>query len=348
MPDAREINLMGCNSTCIKRLHKAAGFTLILSLLGAMFLSFLANTALAGTETGEFCPTCPDWTNLDGWLAKRDAYERQQMEAMQAGSQIVSKSPEQPKAVVPPKRYPKQEMLISASAIGDRLVIVDSRAPQEFNAGHISGARNLFWKDMQKAGLLDVASAQIMLCTAGINNSDHILLYGNGDEGAFFAFWALKYLGHKNISILDGGVDAAWKAGQKPAVDLPVFRSSNYTANVNPELLVASGNLENFLNRSDIEILDARDFVDYGRSKLTNSSIPLSADKLFEDSMMKDVKTMEDLLNRRDLDKRGTQLVYGTPQAYSLFFGLTLMGYNATLLEGDWWQRTKWAVNNIR
>jgi len=54
------------------------------------------------------------------------------------------------------------------------------------------------------------------------------------------------------------------------------------------------------------------------------------------------------LLNRRSLDKKGTQLVYGTPQAYSLFYALQLMGYNATLLEGDWWQETRWAVRNVR
>ena len=44
----------------------------------------------------------------------------------------------------------------------------------------------------------------------------------------------------------------------------------------------------------------------------------------------------------------GTAIVYGTPQAYSLFYSLRLMGYNATLLEGDWWKETKWAVSNVK
>ncbi len=42
----------------------------------AIALSFLLGPAFAGTETGEFCPTCPDWTNLEGWLAQKEAYER--------------------------------------------------------------------------------------------------------------------------------------------------------------------------------------------------------------------------------------------------------------------------------
>ena len=37
----------------------------------------LSAPAFAGTETGEFCPTCPDWTDLDGWQAKKAVYEQE-------------------------------------------------------------------------------------------------------------------------------------------------------------------------------------------------------------------------------------------------------------------------------
>ena len=60
---------------------------MIFSLMALFFLSFLTIPALAGTETGEFCPTCPDWTNLDGWLAKKDAYERAQLNSQQGSGQ---------------------------------------------------------------------------------------------------------------------------------------------------------------------------------------------------------------------------------------------------------------------
>jgi thiosulfate/3-mercaptopyruvate sulfurtransferase len=63
---------------------------------------------------------------------------------------------------------------------------------------------------------------------------------------------------------------------------------------------------------------------------------------------MRDSADLADLFGRRSLDKNGTQLVYGTPEAYNLFYGLRLMGYNATLLEGDWWEETEWAVRNVR
>ncbi len=38
----------------------------------------LSAPVLAGTETGEFCPTCPDWTDLEGWQAQKAAYDQEQ------------------------------------------------------------------------------------------------------------------------------------------------------------------------------------------------------------------------------------------------------------------------------
>ena len=149
------------------------------------------------------------------------------------------------------------------------------------------------------------------------------------------------------MSKLNGGVDAAWGAGIRPTVSQPSVEESNYTVHLVPRLLVNKSGLKSVLEQPRVQILDARDFTDYGRSHL-NTSIPFEAEMLYDDLLIKDAATLEELLQRRGLEKDGTLLVYGTPQAYSLFYGLTLMGYNATLLEGDWWQKTKWAVSNVR
>jgi thiosulfate/3-mercaptopyruvate sulfurtransferase len=205
---------------------------------------------------------------------------------------------------------------------------------------------------MQKGGILDPDLAIEALDRAGVNSSDNLLVYGGTDEGAAFAFWALSYLGQKNVSLLDGGADAAWSAGIKKDVSKTASQSpspqSNYTARTVPWLLVTPVNLERLLARSDVQILDARDYSDYGMSMLTNA-ISLTAEMLYnDDSKIKDPATLNDLLGRRSLDKKGAQIVYGTPQAYRLFYGLKLMGYNATLLEGDWWMKTKWAVSSVK
>ena len=49
----------------------------------------LSAPVLAGTETGEFCPTCPDWSDMDGWLAKKAAYDQEQQNVKLQVQQIV-------------------------------------------------------------------------------------------------------------------------------------------------------------------------------------------------------------------------------------------------------------------
>ena len=114
-----------------------------------------------------------------------------------------------------------------------------------------------------------------------MNDSDRILVYGNSDEGAAFVFWALSYLGHKDVSLLDGGADAAWNAGLQKDKSQSSILPSNYTIRIIPWLLVTPANLDHFLSQADVQILDARDFSDYGRSRLTNASISFTAEKLY-------------------------------------------------------------------
>lgn len=320
----------------------------ILSLFMAIALHCLTDPASAGTETGEFCPTCPDWSNLEGWLAKKEAYERAQQNGPPAKANstgtsvsIADKEPE--------IAYPVPSIITHAAPSMARWIIVDVRSPEDYRKGHIPGARSVFWKDFLDSDRLDPARAEISLEQAGINSSDPLLIYGGSDEGPTFVFWALSYLGQKNLSLLEGGMEAALAAGVQPEASSQLQKESNYTASPVPWILVTESSLESLLNRSHVQILDARDFIEFGKCRLTNASIPFEAKKLYDNNnMIRDSADLEDLFGRRGLDKNSTQLVYGTPEAYSLFYGLRLMGYNATLLEGDLWSQTKWAVRNVK
>jgi len=341
---------MGFSESDRRKMKKTAEGAFVISLQAAISLIILFSPALAGTETGEFCPTCPDWTDLDGWYAQKEAYEngmqnpsppaRQSTENQQA--QAISSS-----IVEMADDYPAASLLTRADSIDSDRIILDVRSSQDYHEGHISGARNIYWKDLQRDGVLDPILAQDALGRAGISSTDRLLIYGDSnDHGAAFVFWALSYLGHEDISLLDGGIDAALSAGLAMSANAPSPEPTNYTSQIVPGLLVTPESLDGLLEQSDVSILDARDFSEYGKNRITNQAIPLSLDKIYRDSKIKDPSTLEELFGRR-LDESGTAIVYGTPQAYSLFFSLRLMGYNATLLEGDWWKETHWAVSNV-
>jgi thiosulfate/3-mercaptopyruvate sulfurtransferase len=327
----------------VPALHVAVAGAAAASLLLAVVLMALSSTVHAGTETGEFCPTCPDWTDLDGWLAKKDAYERSQQNG------ITDPQPATKTAVVekPEPVYPDSSILTAPGASIDGWVLLDSRSPADYQKGHLPGARNLYWKDTLNGDELNLDATEEALCRDGLNRSDKILIYGD-DQDAAYLFWMLSYLGHQNLSLLDGGYDAARSAGMAKETAEPIIPPSNYTIKLIPNLLVNQSNLGPLLNESTVQILDARDFSDYGLAKLTSRALPFEADKLYDNTRVKDAATLDDLLERRSLDRNSTQLVYGTPDAYALFFGLELMGYNATLLQGDWWMETDLTVSNVR
>jgi thiosulfate/3-mercaptopyruvate sulfurtransferase len=318
-------------------------FQLILTVLN---LNMIIGPVRAGTETGEFCCTCPDYANFDAWLAKKAQI------CDNAGNIITpaSKPSNGGKDAIVEKaiEYAEPQLIFSAGSKTDGMVIVDVRTPEEYAKGHLPGARNLNWMDTQSKGNLNPAMMERTLRKIGVNNSDHLLIYGGNDDKSSYILWALSYLGHKNLTKMDGGIDEAIKAGQAMVKSLPNLKESNYTSHVVPSLLVTKNQLGKWLNRTDTQILDARDFSEYGLAKLTNAALPLDAPKLYQDNFkINGAKNLDDILGRR-LDKKKTQLVYGTPGAYSLFYALELMGYNVTLLEGSWWKDTKWAISIVR
>ena len=65
----------------------------------------------------------------------------------------------------------------------------------------------------------------------GINNTDQVVAY-DADTGAYAArfWWMMRWLGHTNVCVLDGGL-AAWQEADLELVqDVPVTATSNFQA----------------------------------------------------------------------------------------------------------------------
>lgn len=340
------ISIMGGGVLPVIDTGEKALAALLLCMICGVSIGLLADTAKAGTETGEFCPTCPDWTNLDGWLAQKDAYEAAQMNGQNGQTQPNANATAQSDPAPAAEDYARSDLIAIPTAIEDGGILLDVRSEGDYIAGHISQARNIHWKSVQSGGILEPSLLEAALRRAGIEENDRIIIYGGSDEGGPFMFWALSYLGHENMSLLDGGVEAA-EVGLVLTANAPSPQQSNYTSRIQPSLRLTSDGFESIFNQSDVRILDGRDFSEYGQMRLGNKSICLSLDKLYDEhSRIKSASKLKDLFERR-LDYDATAIVYGTPEAFSLFYSLKLMGYNATLIEGDWWKETKWAVRNV-
>ena len=86
-------------------------------------------------------------------------------------------------------------------------VDVDTTA---YDQGHIPGAVGWNWQtqlqDNIRLDLIDKSTLEKLLSASGISNDSTILLYGdNNDWFAAYALWQLKYYGHKDVRLINGG-----------------------------------------------------------------------------------------------------------------------------------------------
>lgn len=90
-----------------------------------------------------------------------------------------------------------------------RLVEVDVDT-SSYAHGHIQGAVGWNWQTQLQDGvrrdLIEKADLERLLGESGISNDTTVVLYGdNNNWFAAYAFWQLKYYGHKDVRLMNGG-----------------------------------------------------------------------------------------------------------------------------------------------
>jgi thiosulfate/3-mercaptopyruvate sulfurtransferase len=111
-------------------------------------------------------------------------------------------------------------------------VDVDTKS---YDEGHVEGAIGLDWrKDLQQRpvrDLLDKRELEALLSKHGVTPETTIAIYGdNNNWFAAWFFWLLKYYGHKDARLVNGG-RAKWSAEGKPLTTaIPSFEKSDYRA----------------------------------------------------------------------------------------------------------------------
>jgi len=324
-------------------LCRVAGSAISFLIVGAI----LASTASASTPG---CPDCPDWINFNEWWDQYHTGSNQADSGSSPGSlreQALKSRSQNEESETVNAEYAYPELLFHPGGDLDGRVLLDARSPSDYEKGHLPGARNLYWMWLKPAGTLDPEVAVEEIRRLGVNETDSIVVYGNGDDSAYL-FWALEYLGHSNLSRLDGDIEAF------SSLDLvqnsPRQEESNYTSAVRQGLLVNESMLDQAEGSLGVQIVDTRSsFSDYAASRISNSMYVKTSD-LYSDLEARTLKSageLEKLFSGRGLDEEKVQMVYGTPEACTLYFALRTMGYRATVLDGNWWQKTDYKVSSI-
>ncbi len=137
--------------------------------------------------------------------------------------------------------YKHPEVLVSTQWAADhasdpkvRLVEVDVDT-SAYDQGHIAGAVGWNWQsqlqDNIRRDLIDKAALEKLLGDSGISNDTTILLYGdNNNWFAAYAFWQLKYYGHKDVRLINGGRKKWIEEKRALTTDAAKVTPTKYTA----------------------------------------------------------------------------------------------------------------------
>jgi thiosulfate/3-mercaptopyruvate sulfurtransferase len=94
---------------------------------------------------------------------------------------------------------------------------------------------------------------------AGISNSTRVIAYDDaGAANAARLWWLLRYFGHDNTSLLDGGIVQWISEGRPLTTAIPTFPRGKFRAQANPNMVVTKDELAARTRDPRALILDAR------------------------------------------------------------------------------------------
>ena len=151
----------------------------------------------------------------------------------------------------------------------DNWVAVDCRDLKDYAAGHIPGAISLgkrckkALRDATSRVFVNTSKYEKLFGKVGISNDTHVVFYYDGlgtMTDATTGFWIMEYLGHDKAHVLNGGIDAWRKAGNRLDNKPVKLAETTFKAKVMPSrysdtdevVAIAEG------RALDVQLLDSR------------------------------------------------------------------------------------------
>jgi thiosulfate/3-mercaptopyruvate sulfurtransferase len=111
----------------------------------------------------------------------------------------------------------------------------------------------------------------------GISPDHHVVIVSRSDRfpASTRVFWALELLGHKNLSVLDGGIDK-WMVENRPMTsEAPRFEKTSYKVDLKRDRLMTGDELAGYVGgfkELGIVVVDSRRPEEYAGTKMSRAS----------------------------------------------------------------------------
>jgi len=254
---------------------------------------------------------------------------------------------------------------LDQSLSNPKLVMVDIRKVEEYKAGHVPGAINVFYNIWapKKGELRNELPAdddlRDILSSNGIGIDSLITVVGKTDTmsdrfDSSRVAWTLLYAGVPNVAILDGGFNKWTAEGRKTSTDAVKPKEKSFKGKFNKAMFVNRDYLLSHLDKALIVDVREPDFYN-GTKKLDfvsrmghiKGAVNLPSSQLFtKDGTYKDKNAISDLLSKiigNDMDRE--MILYCDTGKVATAYGFLLkemFGYkNVKLYDGSSEEWTK-------
>lgn len=230
-----------------------------------------------------------------------------------------------------------------------------------YRAGHIPGAQYFDIDEIadKASGLSHMLPSAAVFSEEvgqlGIDNQAHIIVY---DDNGFFAsaraWWMFRTMGHDNVQVLDGGLQAWRLAGGAVTTDIATPAQKHFDARHNPAMVRDQSRMLGHVEAQDVKILDARDIGRFNgsspepRAGLPSGHIPGSfcvpaGSLLTPDKTLKPAQDLRPILSDFLSSDVITSCGSGVSAAVIALALARLGKFDAALYDGSW---SEWAANS--
>jgi 3-mercaptopyruvate sulfurtransferase SseA/precorrin-6B methylase 2 len=165
-------------------------------------------------------------------------------------------------------RKEPQTMLIQPEELDKELKrpglrILDTRPQADYARGHIPGAVRVdvkSWQEQGKkdGGFHDTEAWGRNVGQLGLTHDSHVVVYGSAPTDTARVWWTLKYLGLRNVAILDGGW-ALWSKEKRPSeTATPVVEAVKFEPKFQADRLEEIDALKKGLSSGAVTVVDTR------------------------------------------------------------------------------------------
>lgn len=269
---------------------------------------------------------------------------------------------------------PAAPMLVDVAWLAEHLhdpdlVLLHVGQKEEYDAGHIPGARFIRMQDVSTPHNMEDGSLMLELPSAaelrqrlekfGISDDSRIVVYYGNDwvSPTTRVIFTLDYLGlGDHTSLLNGGMQAWKQAGNELSADVPAPAQGRLSARPTLDRVVDAAFVRTIADRKHTRLIDARAAKFYdgleeasGRKGHIPGAISIPFTDIADDELMIRPEALKARFQEAGIEPGDTIVAYCHvgQQATAVVFAARLLGYEARLYDGsmdDWSRHEDWPV----